>query len=57
MKILNDNITVIFSFPNNKIKSADRDKLANQFSNILRANVLICDMDCKITVIQHKTEV
>ena len=47
------NISVLFSFPNDKISKNERAKLADIFAQILKVNVLVCDKDCDIAIIKH----
>lgn len=54
MKEFNGNkISLLFSFPNDKISKVKRAELAQTFAQILGVSVLVCDKDCEIVVIKH----
>lgn len=48
-----NNISVLFSFPKDKITKNKRAELAYTLSQILKVNVLVCDKDCDIAIIEH----
>lgn len=57
MKEFNGNTTsILFSFPNDKIIKEKRAELAQAFAEILGVNVLVCDKDCEIAIINHATD-